>query len=65
MQPNVTLFVHQPLQTVQRWLQKRTAPLDRPDQPSTAYGLSVRTGIKAGNAIQEYHYTLTVEKEHN
>ena len=64
MQPNMTLFVHQPLQTVQRWL-RRSAQLDRPDQPSTGYGLAVRTGIKAGNATQEYHYTLTVEKENN
>lgn len=63
MQPNVTLLVHQPWQAVQRWLQKPTAQIGWPTQQSTAYGLAVRTGIKAGNSTQEYHYTLTVEKE--
>ena len=63
MQANVTLIVQQPLQTVQRWLLRRTAQTARPDQQLTGHGLPVRTGIKAGNAPHKYHYTLTVDKE--
>lgn len=62
MQPNVMLIVQQPLQTVQRWL-RRAAQTDRPTPQLTGYGLVVRTGIKAGNSTQQYHYTLTVDKE--
>ena len=63
MQPNVTLIVQQPLQTVQRWLLRRTAQTARPAPQPTVHGIAVRTGIKAGNAAHKYHYTLTVDEE--
>ena len=63
MHPNVTLIVQQPLQAIQHWLHKRTAQTHRSVQQLTGYGLAVRTGITAGNAAQEYHYTVTIEKD--
>lgn len=57
MQSQLSLTIQQPLQTLKRWGMRRITQTAQPDPAPTVYGLTVRTGIKAGQG--ESTYTVT------